>query len=135
MKALTPPARHPAVVVLDQQATAAAAMRKLNAEFAEQPLTGEKVLLVSVLAAGFPAVWSYANPTQPDTPYIHVFTSVGQLSWPVSEGDMLLFAHVPYRQGANWIRRTQDDHVAMLYELAKRLSDDSSMVDAMEAVR
>lgn len=98
------------------------------------PLRGEKASLVAVLAERFPALWSYADHAFPELPYVHVFTSVGQLSWPVAPEEMTLFEHVPYREGANWVRRSSVERQEMLRELAERLAADSCMLDAVGAV-
>lgn len=136
MKALAIPMRTPLESARDWAATAAATQRKLDETLGQlTEITGDNALLVAVLAAHNPAMWSYADPTRPSTAFIHVFTAVGQLSWPVHQDDMPLFEHVPYRHGANMIRRTAQQRSEMLRELAERLADDSKMVDALEAVR
>lgn len=128
MKALTVPGRTAATAAREHAATAASAFAKLA------ELTAEHVPMIALLARSYPAVWSYADPTDPETPWITVFTSVGQLSWPVKKADMDLFEHVPFRNGANWINRTPRERLIMLRALAERVSEDSSMVDAMEAL-
>lgn len=135
MKALTVPGRTPAAAVRDAGATTAAALGARNRAFEQlAELTAEHVPMIALLASSYPAVWSYADPNAPETPWVTVFTSVGQLSWPVKREDMDLFEHVPFRNGANWIHRTSRERLIMLQELAKRVADDSSMVDAVEAL-
>lgn len=135
MKALTVPGRPAATVLRDAGATTAAALGQRNRAFEQlAELTAEHVPMIALLASNYPAVWSYADPNEPETPWITVFTSVGQLSWPVKSEEMDLFDHVPFRNGANWIHRTPRERLIMLQELAKRVADDSSMVDALEAL-
>lgn len=135
MKALTVPGRTAATALRDAGATAAAALGQRNRSFDQlAELTAEHVPMIALLADRYPAVWSYADPNEPETPWITVFTSVGQLSWPVKAEDMDLFEHVPFRNGTNWISRTPRERLIMLRALAERVSEDSSMVDAVEAL-
>lgn len=135
MKALTIPGSSPAILARDARATAAAALGQRNTAFEQlAELTAEHVPMIALLADRYPAVWSYADPNEPATPWVTVFTSVGQLSWPVAREDMEMFEHVPFRNGANWIHRTPRQRLIMLRALAERVADDSSMLDAVEAL-
>jgi hypothetical protein len=128
MKALTVPGRGAATAACDHAAASASAFAKLA------ELTAEHVPMIALLARSYPAIRSYADPTDPETPWVTVFTSVGQLSWPIKKEDLAVFEHVPFRDGANLIRRTAKERALMLWDLAERVADDSSMVDAMDAL-
>ena len=55
----------------------------------------ERAALVAHLAAVYPSVIAYNDPSEPDWPVIYVDTPQGQLSWHLAKDDLDLFAHVP----------------------------------------
>jgi hypothetical protein len=55
----------------------------------------ERAHLVAHLAAIYPSVIGYDDPTEPDWAVVYVKTVQGQMSWHISPDDMDLFTHVP----------------------------------------
>lgn len=94
----------------------------------------ENAALVAYIAAKGQAVWSYCDPTEPDTPYLHLFTRVAHLSWPIPPQLLHLLDNIPHRPGTAWTRRTPQERTALLLELVAVEAQDLSKLDMHDAL-
>lgn len=97
-------------------------------------VTVELTAFVALLAAKGHAVVSHCDPTAPDTAYVHLFTRVAQLSWPIPPQMLHLFDNIPRRPGTAWTRRSPEERTALLLELAAIEAEDSSQLDMADAL-
>lgn len=57
----------------------------------------ERARLVAFLAAQYPSVLHYSDPNEPEWPVVYITAPSGQMSWHVSQHDLDLFEHVPWK--------------------------------------
>jgi hypothetical protein len=77
----------------------------------------ERAHLVAHLAAIYPSVIGYSDPTEPDWAVVYVKTAEGQMSWHISPDDMDLFGHVPHGDLVTWDGHTTEEKYARLDRL------------------
>lgn len=84
----------------------------------------ERAHLVAHLAAIYPSVIGYNDPSEPDWAVVYVKSPEGQLSWHVSPDDMDLFGHVQRGDVITWDGHSTEEKYARLDRLtAKRTAE------------
>ncbi len=86
----------------------------------------ERAALVAVLAALYPAVYSYNDPKQPDWLVVYIQSSKGQLSWHISPEDLDLFKHIKEvpPEEVIWDGHTTEEKYARISALVEQFSEE-----------
>lgn len=59
-----------------------------------RPVYRERAQLLALIAAHYPAVLAYSDPSEPELPVLTLTTPAGQATWHLNPDDLDLFAHV-----------------------------------------
>lgn len=79
---------------------------------------------MAFLAASYPSVVSYSDPSAPEWPVVYVDTPQGQMSWHLSEYDLDLFTHVPLVTSDDPAVQWDGHTVGQKYDRLARLTDE-----------
>lgn len=82
----------------------------------------ERAHLVAHLAALYPSVIGYNDPSEPGWLVVYVKTAKGQMSWHISESDADLFGHVTFGNLTTWDGHSTEEKYARLDALTAQLA-------------
>jgi hypothetical protein len=74
----------------------------------------ERAHLVAHLAACYPSVIGYTDPSEPEWAVVIVMMPTGQAAWHISPGDMDLFGHVDRTEENLWDGHSTEEKYARL---------------------